>query len=56
MLVEVLSDLGEHGQKAGTLLAAQTGAESGEQPAGAGRRPAQSCLAAAPGHLSTELL
>lgn len=30
MLVEVLSDLGRHGQKIGALLAAETGSESGE--------------------------
>jgi sugar phosphate isomerase/epimerase len=31
LLVEVLSELGEHGQRVGALLAAETGAEDGEQ-------------------------
>jgi sugar phosphate isomerase/epimerase len=31
LLLEVLSDLGRHGQKVGATLAAQTGAEGGEQ-------------------------
>ncbi len=30
LMVEVLSDLGHHGHRAGTLLAAETGSESGE--------------------------